>query len=286
MNTPRFHPTVNLANALSPYDQYCDGYGNPGASGGSYLLGFVLGVASAPVTLAHEGSQVLDEINAFDRAEVESAYIGQINMSIVSSFCGPHGLIWGYDLVKPTPLNVVHPLAPAHVGSNGMTVPVFSLEPLLAATTALFGTVGARRFPLLPGAHVPCAGKNKKSLGPKYLYATLGVGIPQDRSQAACLLMEDMGYLPVGTDDAGDLDHHRRIVLTNMVKSIVEISHNQWVAFREIFVGMKDILVPKGDIGCALVAAPYFTLARRAIPQNEPARLLACSLQEWEDSIR
>ncbi len=87
-----------LEKSISPYEKYCDGYGNTKSSGNSYLLGFVLSTGKTKKQFYHDGSKMLDEINAFDIAETKGPYIGQINMSIVSSFCGPQGLIWGYDI--------------------------------------------------------------------------------------------------------------------------------------------------------------------------------------------
>src|SRR5690606_19271134 len=91
---------VLLQNAISPYENYCDGYGNLSSSGNSYILGLTLGIGVAKKQSSHHGSKMLDEINAFDLAEVSGPYIGQLNMSIVSSFCGVQGLIWEYYIAK------------------------------------------------------------------------------------------------------------------------------------------------------------------------------------------
>ncbi len=57
-----------LKNALSPYDNYCDGFGPNHSSGNDYVLAVVLGVGKAKMQFNHEGSKLLDEINAFDVA--------------------------------------------------------------------------------------------------------------------------------------------------------------------------------------------------------------------------
>ena len=75
-----------VKGAVGPNETYCSGYGEPGASGRNYVLGLVLGTGLAKFNLRHDGSQLLDEINAFDRAEVAETNLGQINMTIVSSF--------------------------------------------------------------------------------------------------------------------------------------------------------------------------------------------------------
>lgn len=275
---------IKITDAIAPFDNYCDGFGSPGASGCGYFLGLSLGVGKSDLNLAHEGSDVLAGINAFDRAETDTAYIGQLNMSIVSSFCGLNGIIWGYDVVRPTSLFSKHPLAPGHITYNGRKIPVFSAYPLIEATMALFGTVDKLRFPLIPGAHVPFAGKNVKSVGPKTIYSAIAIGIPLDREKNACLLMEDMGYIPnVGTTQA-EFDKYKRQILKKLAKSVIEVGVNQRVEFRHIFLEMREIQVLEGEIGCSLVAAPYFTLAKNALPENTNLRDLR--LEDWENLVK
>ena len=93
---PEFSPKKILESSLSPYDLYCLGY--PQQNG--YITAPVLSIGVAKETFSHVGSKVLDSIIAYDRAETQETYICQINMIIVSSFVGPQGLIWGYDLAK------------------------------------------------------------------------------------------------------------------------------------------------------------------------------------------
>jgi len=85
-----------LSLAIGRHDQYCEG--NGGASG--YLTALVMGIGLFPKTFSHQGSELLDRVLAYDSAEVDDAYLGQINMTLVSSFCGPEGLIWGYDVAR------------------------------------------------------------------------------------------------------------------------------------------------------------------------------------------
>lgn len=280
----KFEPQEIIKHAISAYDNYCDGSrGN--SNHNSYLLGLVLGVASVPINLSHKGSQILDEINAFDRAEIEETYIGQINMIIVSSFCGPQGLIWGYDLAVPNNLKTHHRLVSPTVEQFDRMIPVYTAQPLLEATKELFGTVTEKRFPLLPGAHVPCAGQNKKETGPKRLYCALGIGIPKDRAEAACLLMEDLGFLPESLSGL-TLDSYRKLVLDKVVKSVIEVGYNQQVEYREVFVEMKDILVQEKEMGCVLVAAPYFKLAKKAVPNGQPGQVTNLSLEKWKGYVK
>lgn len=268
--------------ALSPYNKYCDGYGNHGASGNNYIIGLTLGVGNSDLSLSHEGSRTLSEINAFDRAETYSAYIGQVNMSIVSSFCGLNGMIWGYDIAKSDKIYSRHKVDLKDIVlDDGFKVNVYSAVPLIDATIRLFGTVSKKRFPLMPGAHVPFAGKNIKMHGPKNIYSGIAIGVPEDRSRNACLLMEDMGYIPTDVDK--NVKKYKQVILQKLAQSVVEVGKNQRVKFKEIFVEMNNIFINEGDIGCALVAAPYFTLARNAAPED--INLNTCSLDEWEKRI-
>jgi len=50
--------------------------------------------------------------------------------------------------------------------------------------------------------------------------------------------------------------------------------------FKEIYVGFMYTKVPKGNIGCALVCAPYVALAKQAVPKD-PTTLLSLTLPEW-----
>ena len=273
---------INLAHAIGPYDDYCNGYGSLPASGDGYFIAFVLGVGRAKLELHHEGSYLLDSINAFDRAEVADSAIGQINMITVSSFCGPKGVIWGYHTTRAASLYTPHPVFPqAIVYDDNREIPVYSALPLIDAARALFGSVTHKRFPLFPGSHVPCAKKSITMRGPKHIYCCLAIGIAQYPEKDATLLMEDVGELPVYVSGTNEEKTYRTAILKNTAQSIVAIGKNQHVVYKEIFVGMKDVVVRSGEVGCVLAAVPYFTLARKAIPTGNIQRLRNISLDEW-----
>ena len=228
--------------ARSPYPEYCVGHLHKGVEGSGYYMGLVLGGGKAVSTL----SEVLDGIVAFDRAEVEGTFIGQINMITVSSFCGPEGKVWGLDIatqpdLREEKLNMV----------GG--IPVYSAKPLLAAATELWGTVEQKHFPFYPGSHVMCAEKSITKKGVTIIYAALGLGIPQDRATNACLMMEDVGEVG-GTSEEE--------ILHRVAQSILLVGENQRVKYKEMFVAVKTLQVGAGEVGCALVAAPYFALAK------------------------
>ena len=73
--------------AISPYDDYCDGYGMPGAYGNGYVS--VLKVSAGTVEKTND--ELVDRIVTYDKAEAADAYVGQINMLTASSFCGMAG---------------------------------------------------------------------------------------------------------------------------------------------------------------------------------------------------
>ncbi len=269
-----------LKEAISPFDYYCDGFGSPGASGKGYINGVVLGTGKVPITLSHSGSEILDSILAFDKAEVGSAYIGQINMIGVSSFCGLSGLLWGYDLVKGPGLQTPHPLCNKKIQNKNFIVNVYSASSLINACALLFGTVKQKRFPLLPGAHVPCAGRYLTFTGPKNIYAAIGIGIAQNRRLAANVFMEDLGDLPVNLSDEEAKKEKIRI-LTNVAKSIISIGENQEVRYSEIYLEISSLQIKENEIGCAMVAVPYFTLAKKALTEN----LTETCITEWEAKV-
>jgi len=147
-----------VRGAVGPFDSYCDGYGNPGASGLGYISVLTLEIG----TVASDMDEVLEEIVAYDRAEAGGTYIGQINMITASSFNGVNGAVWGYHIAKADAIanNTLQPLF-VKKRSDGTEIPVYPVQPLLDAGKRLFGTAGQRRFPLLPGAHVRSAVKSE-----------------------------------------------------------------------------------------------------------------------------
>lgn len=270
-----------VRSAISTFDKYCDGYGNPGTIGNGYYLGMVLGCGVADYSLSHEGSRMLDEIDAFDKAEVGQTTIGQINMTIVSSFCGIHGLIWGLDVVQTKDVRKRLDYGPKEVVfQSGELIQIFSIDPIAQATKALFGTVENKKYPLVPGGHVPCASKNIKFHEPCRLYASIAIGIPKDRNSNACLLMEDVGRWKSGmTQD--ELTLRKSTVVEKLAKSILQIGKNQKVEYKEIFIGVTDVELEANQVGCALVAAPYFVIAKNAIPEGNPENILSMNLEQW-----
>lgn len=272
---PSFSKERILQLALSPYDYHCTGY-SPGNV--SYITALIMGTGSFKETFSHAGSKVLDSIIAYDKAEVAEANIGQINMGFVSSFCGPQGLIWGYDIVREEGLDLPSYISPKYLKQFGR-VKIRSGENLRKAAKALLGTVDERHFPFLPGTHVPCAGRFYNKSGPTILYGAIAIGIPKNRDKNACLLMEDAGEV-ASADGVTEIIKER--ICLNAIRSALEVGKNQKVIYREILIDFIAKEIKADEIGCVLIAMPYFLLARKAITDN----LADQSLKEWSKSTQ
>lgn len=267
---PLFSSEKILRSALSDDDNYCLGYSHPGG----YLNALVMGVGVFKETFSHEGSKVLDETIAYDLAEINQAYIGQINMITVSSFIGPRGLIWGYDLAQGGNLEPPPYLSKKLLSNKEFSgVKIRNGNDLRKASAALFGTRDKKHFPFLPGSHVPCASKWQYAHGPTGVYAAIAIGIPEDRSQDACLIMEDVGQISFN----GLTQKAKQQIVLNTIQSVREIGQNQKIFYKEIFVDFIAEKIGAKEIGCALVAMPYFKLARKAYHP----KLSSLSLQKW-----
>ncbi len=266
---------LGLHDALgSRFAAHCEGY-FAGASG-HHLLGIALKVAVVEPTLPCPGSTLLDEINAFDAAEVAGANLGQLNMITVSSFCGPQGLVWGYDVCAPEGGH----RALGTVSRNGLRADVYDLSTLTDAFERLVGTVDAKRFPFMAGAHVPAAMKTRYAREPGVLYAALALGIPEHRRTDACLLMENPGFCA----DPAQWPSQRGAVLDAMAASVLAVGENQRVRYNKVFVGVAAAEVKPSQVACAAAMAPYFRLAGDAFVKGNPLHRM--SLEAWEGAVR
>jgi histidine decarboxylase len=273
-------PTEIVNGAVGPFEDYCDGYGNPGASG----LGYISVLKLATGTVRKSMDSVLEGIVSYDRAEKNDAYVGQINMIAASSFNGLNGAVWGYDVARYDGLSdgTIKPLT-SRTRHDGIEVPVYDVAPLLEAGQDLFGTSFDRHYPLLPGAHVVCATKEITVAGPTSIWSAIALAIADDREHDSSLFIED-----VGQDVAGETHEERVHTLErrmeNIVDSVLLCGADQDVKYKEIFVGFKTEWVPEGFVGCALTCAPYAVLAKNAVP--EPASdLLGMSLSAWNEQF-
>ncbi|HMK34836.1 MAG TPA: histidine decarboxylase, pyruvoyl type [Desulfomonilaceae bacterium] len=265
-----------LKSAVSPYAFHCEGFGN-NDSKGCYINTPLIAGGTAVLKNTYDRSLVLEQIQAFDTAEAEGAYIGQINLFQVSSFCGPNGLIWGHDVME---CRKPH----AHQCDFGVTAgktPVFDAGILFEASARLFGTAQKRRFPVIPGSVVPAAYKTISEIGPVVLYGGLGIGIAEDKASSASLFME---YVAGGTN-LGAIESEKEIVSDKLLGSVLAVGENHDVEFEMIYVGTRALVVPEGSMGCVLVAVPYVTLAGNALPKGIMDCPDCVTIDEWEAQV-
>ena len=262
-----------LINSISSQNKYCEGIWG-GKFSNYYLSGVQLTVAKSLEKFSHKGSNTLDKIFCFDSAEIANANFSQINMINVSSFCGPNGLIWGYDICPEKKKLLGFSI-------KNKNIKIYDINPLCDALKKLLGTVDKPRFPFLPGSHVPCASKNIIVKGENFIYAAEGIGIPVNRNKNACLLMEDIGHIPLNVKY---VEEYKIMILKKLIKSILYIGNNQRVNFKEIFIGIKTIKIDHGEYGCAMAISPYFSIAEDAVPKYND--IFSLDINIWENIVR
>ena len=274
--------------AISPYENYCDGYGAPGAQGNGYVSVLKVSVGTVEKT----DDFLLDGIVSYDRAEINDAYVGQINMLTASSFCGIAGQVWGHDLAAHNDIieKKIKPVLEIDQ-YDGSKLHVYDAKPLLEAGIELFGTEKERRFTLLPGAHTICANKGVTAYRPKEdrplkegeaygVWCFIALSLSADRDNCADLFIEDAG-LWTKNDSAEDLkaflEEHRKSVAW----SVVSCGQDSHVLFKRTYVGFAYTIMKPGEIGTSLTCAPYVSLARNAVPSQGFNSLNKISLKEW-----
>ncbi len=268
--------------AVGPFDDYADGYGNSGASGLGYISVLKLETGKVKADM----DEVLEGIVSYDRAESNGTYVGQINMIAASSFNGLNGAVWGYHLSKHESIanGSIKPLF-TKTRTDGVEVPVYSVEPLLNAGQRLFGTRDERRYPILPGAHTICAVKSATAVGPTAVWCAIALAIAEDRDKDSNLFIEDAGNsLPCKDDEERTVSLNG--LMEKIATSIVRCGDDSKVKYKEIFVGYKMEVIPEGYVGCALTCAPYVVLAKNAIPKKKkPAEMLNMTVADWEKEM-
>ncbi|WP_297405189.1 histidine decarboxylase, pyruvoyl type [uncultured Cetobacterium sp.] len=288
MRAPKIDKT-----AISPYDRYCDGYGAPGAYGNGYVS--VLKVSTG--TVKKTDDFLLDGIVSYDRAEINDAYVGQINMLTASSFCGVAGQVWGHDLATHDSIenNEIEPIFTLEQ-FDGTPLKVYDAKPLLESGIELFGTEKNRRFTTAPGAHVICANKGITSYRPEEgkalkegeaygVWCFIALSLSNDRDNCADLFIEDAG-LWTKNDNSEELkkflEDHRKAVAW----SIVSCGHDSHVVFERTYVGFSYVIMKPGEIGTSLTCAPYVTLARDAVPETGFSGLNNLTLSKWLEEMK
>jgi len=273
--------------AVGPFDDYCDGYGNPGAQGLGYIS--VLKLATGIVNVSqHPMDSVLSGIVAYDRAEANTAYIGQINMVTASSFCGLKGMVWGYDLCVAESLRS-KPIMNDKKRHDGAPYPVYDAQPLLDAGVSLFGMENQRRFPPIPGGRVMCANKSAtasysdrfEGKHPTAVWCYIAVSIAEDREKSADLFIEDA--LPFyDSSDPKDVEEFLKKHTDAVVDSILLCGKDQNVRYKESFISWAYTMIEDGYVGTALTCVPYIILAQNAVASQGFEAMKKMGISEWE----
>jgi len=220
----------------------------------------------------------IDEVLAFDRAESTGTYIGQVNAIRVSSFCSPHGLVWGYDAARATP-------EPRHLLTSikqwdGSDVPIYRGTVLTRAAKSLFGTRQHPRFPLSPGTLLPVAMKEVEARGPAILFAGCAVGIRSTEGEGASVLMEVADVLsPSGGGESPRI--RLEAVRRHLAESVLIVARNQGTKVASVFVKLIWLRVDQDEVGCCMSFVPYFRLAADAMPAGGLDVLRTMSLDDW-----
>ncbi len=283
MRTPHIDKT-----AISPYDQWCDGYGMPGAYGNGYVN--VLKVSCGAVDKTEDA--LIDEIVTYDKGECADAYVGQINMLTASSFNGVQGQIWGYDLAVHDDIKngKIQPLF-TEEQFDGSKLEVYDGKPLIQAGIELFGTDSDRRYHPAPGAHVICANKGITAYRPKEnrpledgeaygVWCFIAISLTTDPDHAANLFIEDAGVW-TENDNEQDLVSFLNQRRREIVWSVVECGNDSGVLFDRTYISYNYLMMKPNQIGNAITVGPYVTLAKDAIPIEGFGRLNGMTISEW-----
>lgn len=244
-----------------------------------YVLAMNVAIAKRPLSRERDGvCDKLDEILAFDLAEVATMHMGCINLMTVSSFCGPQGLVWGLDLAKaelPKP-NVLD-------DEYGKCA-VFDGDHLVAAARSLFGTLEEPRFNLAPGTRCPVAAKYVTAHGDGLLYATAAIGDARGKDGPMRFLMEDIGFvrpssLPPSPNEVNAMITQRMVTATR------QLARAQNHHCDAVHVHTRMLALNNGEVGCAGVFLPYIALAQYAVPEGGIDAMKRMSTKEWEHTV-
>lgn len=299
-DVPPYNAVNAVLNGAGPNPDFC--YGFESANTNGYYI-TTMKIATGVVELQGlnlDNDLVLPGIVAYDRAERNEAYIGQVNMITVSSFSGPLSAIWGYDMAKVDPailrgnklFEIKQEIPP------GTTIPVYSMEPLIGATQELFGTEHDRKFPVVSGGHVPCAVKSQDSIDPAtgkpapgWVWCYLSIAIAERRGVDASLFIEDAGFYPDKSGENPMTAEEVELILLAKARQVaysqVLCGQDQSVPFTEIFMSWRKFYVAPGQYGTALTCAPYISLAQKVYPsgtstEGSAQQLIDMSLDQWK----
>ena len=177
-------------------------------------------------------NETLQHIVLFDMAESEMG-LGQVNFRKTSSFCERGNFVNGINYKPPL------------IGNEHL----YDRSDIRIFNYAEWDKINKKiiKGNITPGAHICCAGEWKFGVAGDNIYAGIGIAIPDDNTNAI-LFMECVGKSISITND---------IIREDIIESIKRIGENQGIRYKEIHV-VTDERTIKNDLGCAMVAIPYF----------------------------
>jgi len=180
----------------------------------------------------------LQEIVLFDRAEVNLG-LGQVNFRKTSSFCEPGNFVNGVNIEIND-----GKWKPETRKCSAYTTPRIDI---LDYHQWMMKNKSIIRSNAKPGMHICCAGEWTFGYTGDIIYAGVGIGVPVDKKNAI-LFMEC-----VGRTESMDI----KTIDDDIIKSIEAIGKNQGIQYEKIFID-SDLMKIEKDLGCAMVAIPYF----------------------------
>lgn len=282
--------------AISPYKRWSRGYMEPGNIGNGYVTGLKVDAGVRDKL----DDEVLDGIVTYDKAETKNAYIGQINMTIASSFTGVQGHCLGYDLLHNPELDTAKPLF--HVKQwDGTDLPIYDAKPLQDSLVEYFGIESNRRYNPAPGSFIVCANKGVTASRPKDdvelkpgqgygVWSAIAISFAKDPAKDSSMFIEDAGVWQTPNED--ELIHFLDKRRSAIAKSIAECGQDAEASFASSWIGFAHAMMAPGQIGNAITVGPYFTLPIDSIPDGsiltpdtDMKIMEQLTLPEWLDKM-
>jgi len=183
----------------------------------------------------------LQEIVLFDCAE-KTMGLGQVNFRKTSSFCEQGNFVNGINMKEISKRYTFQPTEDILFTDNETTV--FDYTRWVEENKVIV------ERNITPGAHICCAGEWEFGSRGDMMYVGVAIAVPKD-DKNAILFMECVGK----TEDIFEA-----IVINDMLTSVKAIGENQGIHYHQIYVAEQCVKIKK-DLGCAMVAIPYFLKA-------------------------
>lgn len=270
------HATAKVVSkAMGSNEQFC----TPSPSN-THLTTVKLSVNTVP---SKDTDTISEIILATNQCKCNDAYIGHVNIYPCACSYGQEEVIWGVDLAKSDDYEEILYMQETHKRKD---IPVISIKPLLRATERLFGQYNQQRFPILQGSDILASSRKIVAKGPTWVWALIGIGIPEDRNSGSCLLVEDASAHGDYNTPEGELIGYLEKMQKKITNGITLTAKSLDITLSRIHIGYKYTFAAPGELGCAIACAPFVHLPKNAIPQGAEAKdLLNLSISQWEQAL-